>query len=342
MLKNSVKIRTICMIRVLSFSHVMKIWLSNMSDHKPSINTTQVLTLLQDHFALSITGLTPLEGGEVAQTFSFSVAGQDYIIRFNSSALAEAFAKEAYIFRHFTSPHVPMPTIEHLGQFQNFSYAISSKLPGQQLNKLPLEEFKRLIPALIETLVAIHQIDVRDRTGFGSFDAQGVGQSPTWRDHLAGVNQEEPEGQFFGKWHHLFETSFLERAYFESFYNRLVEALPYCPEERYLVHGDYGFDNVLAAEGAITAVLDWPNAKYGDFLYDVAWLDFWAAEANFHAQFHQYYLTHGWAIPHYTERIHCYQAYMGLNALRFFAKVGNHPAYQWVQSRISTIFPSGS
>src|SRR5687767_8362760 len=110
-----------------------------MSDPKPSLTTTQVLTLLQDHFALPVTGLTPVEDGNVARTFSFSVAGHDYIIRFNSSALAEAFAKEAYIFRHFTSPHVPMPTIEHLGHFQTFSYAISPKLPGQPLNKLPLE-----------------------------------------------------------------------------------------------------------------------------------------------------------------------------------------------------------
>ena len=85
-----------------------------MSDPKPSITTSQVLSLLQDHFAF-VTGLPPVEAGQVARTFSFSVAGQDYIIRFNSSALAEAFAKEVYIFRHFTSPHVPVPTIEHLG-----------------------------------------------------------------------------------------------------------------------------------------------------------------------------------------------------------------------------------
>ena len=44
----------------------------------------------------------------------------------------------------------------------------------------------------------------------------------------------------------------------------------------YLLHGDYGFDNVLVDQGKISGVLDWANAKYGDFLYDVAWLDFWS------------------------------------------------------------------
>ena len=29
-----------------------------------------------------------------------------------------------------------------------------------------------------------------------------------------------------------------------------------CPEERYLVHGGYGFNNVLAQDGRITAVID--------------------------------------------------------------------------------------
>src|SRR5207249_1974221 len=50
------------------------------------------------------------------------------------------------------------------------------------------------------------------------------------------------------------------------------DLLPRCPEERQVVHGDYGYDNVLAEHGRVTGVLDWEALRYGDPLYDVAYL----------------------------------------------------------------------
>lgn len=310
-----------------------------MSEIKPSITTTEVLTLLQGHFTSPVTQLTAVQAGQVARTFSFRVAEQAYIIRFNSPKLAGAFAKEKYIFDHFSSPLVPVPTIVDLGEFQTFSFAIAHKLPGVLLNKLPPTEYKQLMPAVVATLDAIHQVDVRHQPGFGHFNQHGSGESTSWHAHLTDVREEEPEDQFFGKWHHLFDDSFLKRGFFEAVYEQMSNALVYCPEERYLVHGDYGFDNVLVEGGIITGVLDWANAKYGDFLYDVAWLDLWSPDSDFQGQFRDYYLAHERPVSHYTERIHCYQAYMGLNALRFFAKAGNRAAYGWVRERMVAIFP---
>lgn len=304
------------------------------SEIKPSVTLTQVLALLEAHFAGPVTQLAPVEAGQVAKTFSFEVAGQAYIIRFNSSALAKAFAKEQYIARRYASDRIPIPVIEHLGQFQNFSYAISHKLPGVTADKLPPAEFKQLIPALMETLAAIHRQDVRHKTNFGSFDEHGIGTFSSWRASLASIREEESGGDFYGKWRRLFDETFLERDFFDAVYAPMAQRLIYCPEERYLLHGDYGFDNLLVDQGQISGVLDWPNAKYGDFLYDVAWLDFWAPGVDFQGRFHHYYLAHNQAVPYYEQRIRCYQYYIGLEGLRFFAKTNNEPAYQWVRRRI--------
>jgi aminoglycoside phosphotransferase (APT) family kinase protein len=54
----------------------------------------------------------------------------------------------------------------------------------------------------------------------------------------------------------------------------MTDRLGRCPEERRFLHGDDGFGNVLARDGEVTAVLDWLDAKDGDFVDDVAWLDF--------------------------------------------------------------------
>jgi hygromycin-B 4-O-kinase len=151
---------------------------------------------------------------------------------------------------------------------------------------------------------------------------------------LAHIREEDPEWDFYGKWHTLFETTFLERDIWESLYIRMVKLLDSCPDDRYLVHSNYGFGNVLAEGGRITAALDWLDAKYGDFLYDVAWLDFWAPEIGFQARFATHYAERGVAVPNYAERILCYECYIALDALRFFAKRRNEEAYRWARERI--------
>jgi hygromycin-B 4-O-kinase len=113
-----------------------------------------------------------------------------------------------------------------------------------------------------------------------------------------------------------------------------------CPQERYLVHGDYGFGNLLAANGQVTAVLDWLNARYGDFLYDVAWLDFWDSGRGYRDRFRARYAEQDIDIPNYESRLLCYQCCIALDGLRFFAKANNAAAYQWVKDHILRLIPS--
>jgi hygromycin-B 4-O-kinase len=114
----------------------------------------------------------------------------------------------------------------------------------------------------------------------------------------------------------------------------MIGLLDFCPEERRLVHGNYGFGNLLLADGQVTAVLDWINAQYGDFLYDIAWLDFWAPAVQFGERFAAHYAAQGRAVPAYAERVRCYEYHIGLGALRFFAKAGQHPEYIGTRDRL--------
>jgi hypothetical protein len=51
---------------------------------------------------------------------------------------------------------------------------------------------------------------------------------------------------------------------FEQLYSQMMQLIGNCPEEPYLVHSGYGFGNVLAQDGRITAALDWMDAWAGD------------------------------------------------------------------------------
>lgn len=302
---------------------------------KPALTAEEVVTLLQEQFPTPIEHLSGISNGQIAQTFSFTVGEQDYIVRFNRDNMGANFPKEAFIARRITSPRIPIPSIVHIGRFEGLHYSITVKAPGQPLDTLPPAEYAQLLPEVIRTLDAIHHVDVRDwPPRYGVFDDNGVGLSASWRNYLTSVREEEEDWNFYGKWHTLFDTSFLERDVFDLIYGHMVSLLDNCPEERYLVHGGYGFSNVLAHEGKITAILDWIDAKYGDFVYDIAWLNFWSPEVNYGELFRQYYQEQGVSVPAYDERLRCYHCYIGMDALRFAAKSNQPDAYRWSRKRI--------
>ena len=54
--------------------------------------------------------------------------------------------------------------------------------------------------------------------------------------------------------------------------SRLLDRQPTWQNSSVIMHGDYRLSNLLIAEGAITAVLDWELCTIGDPMVDLAWL----------------------------------------------------------------------
>jgi hygromycin-B 4-O-kinase len=307
-----------------------------MRDLRPEVGHDDVMDLLGQHFSAPIRDLERVEGGQVARTFSFRVGADAFILRFNFR-LGANFEKEAFIARLFSVSGIPIPPLLHIGRLGELHYAISRKAPGVPLDQLNRADVDALIPALVAILDAIHAVDVSATGGYAVAGNDGNGLFPGWRQSLAAIREEEPEWDYFGRWHALFETTFLEREVFDRIYGHMERLLPFCPEDRRLIHGNFGYGNVLVRDGVITAVLDWQEAGYGDHLYDVAQIDFWDAEGRWADRFHDHYENLELTVPHFPERIRCYQLYTGLNALRFFAKQGNEDAYRWVRERLGEV-----
>ncbi len=76
---------------------------------KPALSDEQVIALLQEHFPTPIEHLSVINNGQIAQTYSFTSGGQDYIVRFNRDNMGANFPKEAFIAGRITSPRIPIP-----------------------------------------------------------------------------------------------------------------------------------------------------------------------------------------------------------------------------------------
>lgn len=304
-----------------------------MPDLRPVVSDTQVLEALGQYFSTPVTDLTPLEGGQVARTLAFRHGTEEYIVRFTDDNMMNAnLPKEAYLLPKLAARGVPIAPMLYVGQLGERHFAVSRKIPGRMLETFTPHEVEQFMPQLIATLDLIHRADISDTQGYGIFDDHGVASPPSWRAFLSTIADEEDENKhgYYGKWHHLFDDTFLERQLFDDLYQRMQQLIDYAPTERYLLHGGYSLRNILAQDGKITAVLDWLGAAYGDFVYDIAGLDFWCPWLNVRARFQQYYEECQVALPAYEERLLCYQCYTALVGLLFFAKAGNEESYQWV------------
>lgn len=301
-----------------------------MSTLKTKIDSKVVSSFLENYFQTQIGNFQFIKGGESSQAFSFTTKGTDFIIRINTSM--RSFEKDKYAFEHFSLPDVPIPRVIEIGKLDDtYVFAISEKVPGKIMNDLIEEEHYKTLPSLLKTLDLIHSIDVSKKVNYGKWNSEGDASSTSWKESILQFKEyvESTNGE-----PSLFETSFLEKEVWYEIFHFIENLLPYCPEEKYLVHGDYGFDNVLSDGEQITGVIDWAESRYGDFLYDIAWMIFWSGGMDFKEIFEKHYKEKGLVIPNFQERILCYQVIIGLSSIGFYARSEQREKYDSVKARI--------
>ncbi|MDD5731964.1 MAG: aminoglycoside phosphotransferase family protein [Patescibacteria group bacterium] len=297
-----------------------------MSTAKTKININFIGNFLKKNFSPDINTLEFVSGGEVSQAFSFISDGKELIIRANPTVLG--FEKDKYAREHFNSDLIPVPKTISAGKLNNtLYYSITEKAKGKALDKIPRNELQVLIPEMLKTMDAIHAIDIRATTGFGDWDENGKGENASWNEYLIKIIDE------FKPSHPKFDSKkdILEMDVTKKLVERYKELLQYCPEDRYLVHGDFGFANGMTAEGKITGVFDWEMSCYGDFLHDIAWLNFWEPEIFNLDLFIKHYQEKGITVSNFQERILCYKLHHGLGSLSWYAGSDQREKYKETQ-----------
>ena len=305
------------------------------------ISPERVRPLLQERFGGDVGKLEPLAGGAFSRAFAFSAGGRGYVVRVSEVGhAAEAFAKDDRAGRLFASPTLPIPCVVARGEWEIGQFAVSERVPGRRVAELPAEGQRALLPALLDTLEAIGRADVAGSTGYGGWDAEGRGEHATWHAFLAHAIENRSEG-FYRDWHAFFETTFLERDFYEHVYRRMMDLAVDCPEERALIHNDYHFDNVLSDGARVTGVVDWGNACYGDPLYDAAWVRWVFAKDYGIDALPPLRERHG-QLPNFAERVACYTYHVGLDDMRYFARIGRGDLYADARGRLLALLEAES
>jgi len=294
---------------------------------KPSFSQAEILAILENRMA-NVSGFAPIAEGEESQAFRFWSEGKTYIVRVNEAM--EGFQKDAFAHRRFARHNLPIPEVFHIGPIGDGFYCISENLPGVTLQDLHPEELPPLLGPVARTLDAIAESDLDGISGFGPFNAQGVGSYESWRHFLTGIASPR-------HYHWNPVDRFVDIRHVHQLLELLQRLSVYCPETRHLLHGDFGSNNVLTNGSEITGVIDWSEALIGDPLYDVANILFWSTWLECMRQQARYFEGCLSSSSEQSNRLLCYQLRIGLAEVYGNAAEGKAKAAAWALSRCSEL-----
>ncbi len=290
-------------------------------------------------FQADPTSVSPLAAGAWSAPFAFRAAGRDLVARF--SPLDGDFRKDAAAAR-FASAALPVPPVVEIGEAFGGFFAITERRSGTYLEVATAPEARRLVPGVLAMLDAIRNADVWATTGYGSWGVDEVGAYATWREALLAIGVDRPSLRIHG-WSEAIRRWPQAAAAFREAMAALELIADDTTASRNLIHSDLLHGNVLVAGEAVTAVLDWGSALYGDFLFDLAWLWFWGrwspawADLDWLAEATRHYASIGLDVPDFVRRVRACALYIGLDGMTYQAWTGRGSDLAWTADRTMTV-----
>jgi hygromycin-B 4-O-kinase len=272
---------------------------------KTRISPESIATYLRSHYA-QVGTLEAIAEGEESQAFAIEADGQALVVRVNRGR--EGFEKDRLAADRFTA--VPVPAIFAIDALEGAWICVSERARGETLQALGAAA-ARYGGAILGALDAIAGSDVSFVTGAGPFDVAGRGASASWTGFVTAI--DGPDDLV-----------------------RRINGRRY-PDLRKLVHADFGSNNVLVADGEVTAVIDWSEAMAGDPLYDFANLFFWRSWLDCMEVQCRHIETHHPERLADRDLLDCYQLRIGLQVLDEARRDGDEKLVAWSLARCREI-----
>jgi hygromycin-B 4-O-kinase len=301
------------------------------------ITDAEACRFVAGHYGRRAADIRLLGAGEWSRAYGFVLDGRDTVIRFGDHV--EDFRKDQVMAAH-SSAALPIPPVIEIGAAGDGYFAVSQRAPGELLDGLDVAGMRAALPGLLAALDALRDIDVSGTEGYGNWAPDRTGPAASWAQALLAISQETAR---VPGWRAALAASPVGTRPFDQGYARLRELAAGLPDQRNLIHGDLVNRNVLVQGSRITAVIDWGNALYGDWLYDAAWLIFWWPwfpqwqGIDITAELERHWGQHGGLPPGLHHRLRACLVHIGLDAMAYNAYRGRGDDLARIASQLTEL-----
>lgn len=217
--------------------------------------------------------LIALNNGAWSAAYKFSTGEGDLVARVSDTDLN--FKKDKWAFE-IVEDYLPVPEIFSIDYEKENYICISEFVQGVHFETLDATGLKPIKNAIINLFEGLHSIDVRKVSGYGDLDTNLNGSCKSWKEYMLAVaSDHDQKCNLIHGWRENIRQSASFLKQFDELFLELKRLLEYLPEIKYLVHSDLLNFNVLTDKNKISAVLDWGSCLIGDYLYDLAWFEFY-------------------------------------------------------------------
>jgi len=228
---------------------------------KREITIEEASEFLSAHYSSQVMNLKELMGGKHSKAFSYEYSGQGLIIRFNTDD--KGFLKDKYAFEHF-GKHIPIAKVIEISTYKDLFYCITEKISGEtardQYNK---ENFSSL-SLLYNAVEEISKIE-SSGTGYGYLDLDCNAPYKSSSDYIKSVYHSKD----LFDWKKIFQIPFVNKNFTDYVAERMEHFAQFTTEQRELLHGDFGADNVFIKDNTVSGIIDWEKMRVGDHFLDV-------------------------------------------------------------------------
>lgn len=288
----------------------------------------EIITEVTKFFGVNNISIDPFSFGENSNAYSFSVKDQEYVLRV--SLFGHGFILDQLFFKLLKNSIIPIPETVYTGKFKNKYFSISKRIQG----KLLIDEDDNTQLSLMGEFLKIshaihsdsHSVSI---TGFGPIGENGAGKYQSWRSF---IEDQTPSSStlwlpnYFDKLNQLKLSNFID-----------------ITGDKGYIHGDYGYKNIIVKSGKISGVIDWEDAKLGDFVYDIAYIHFWATQTDFQKIFYNFYSSSATLdLKNFKKRFDCYTLYIGISLLNYFASKNDISSFNWIKQKVDEFIGQNS
>lgn len=211
-----------------------------------------------------------------------------------------------------------------MGKDQLIKAMLSEKVSmtpnGFVANRLSPKQFAECYELFFDKIFDISSSDITGIEGYGELNDECKTEYRTCREFLIDTFAEDKEGYWYN-WREMFETTLLERKFFEQYFKEMDDRIDYCEGRRYLVYNNTFFVNMITDGKTMVGFPDWSRSGVGDFLLDFAIMDLNKPYLRIPELLFDYCKTRGIIIPDFKERFLCMAYYKGIDTLRWHASI---------------------